>query len=458
MAKAIKKAIAKKVEAPKVAPTEQEIIEVSQEEVKKALKALMTNNEKKAASLLEELYEAHEAYNAEFFFGELNMPFITFEKMDNRTLGNYTHGEDAMGIENHIRFNVNFIALNPMSRVLETLRHEMIHQWQDEVLYAKDGKELKAVELVVFDENGKLDTVPGIQKKRPKDWHNADFKEMAKVVGILAQGAKCHGNPANMPTAQSYNRKFACGCIASNGYPMTVWSTREVKAVCQVCNRPYKELLKGGGTIEVTMSHVEKPNTDAVFDAMKDKFKNFDRFESKRKKDDFLEALELGSEGSLSEMEQGIYQKGHNMYDLGYHYWVAYNVAEEIHPDDIHDVEDYVTEADQELVDDVIEMALPKKKSKKRASEDGTEKKNGKIVKFPTPEPEVEEPKGEPEVETVERTYSDKNPQDIIDLYNELGTTRKVAERLGISQPTVMARKKKFGIDFKAGTFTTDEL
>ena len=40
-----------------------------------------------------------------------------------------------MGLTNHIRFNRDFIALNTEERILETLRHEMIHQWQDEVYY-----------------------------------------------------------------------------------------------------------------------------------------------------------------------------------------------------------------------------------------------------------------------------------------------------------------------------------
>ena len=446
--------------------SEQEIIEVSQEEVKKALKALLTTQN----DMIALLYRKHDEFNKEFFNGELSIPLITIERLDNRTLGNYTYGENNIPVKNHIRFNRNFIALNTEERILETLKHEMIHQWQDEILYAPKGsEELKTIRMARRDETGNITYAEAKQKKRPKEWHNKDFKEMAAVVGIPAIGAKCYGNPAKMPEPKSYNRKFTCGCVASNGYPVTIWSTRVIHAQCMVCGRPFVEIQKGGKVIEVSMSHVEKPNTDAVHDLMKQKYRYFERFETKQKKDAFIEDLRDSerNEHPVTELEEGIYQKGHNAYQWGYRYWVAYNTSE-VNPDAGH-----VEEVEEAPVE---KPARKKPDSKKTTDKKGTEaedkkktakpaKTKGKVVPFPVvaaDEPKEKEPmeNNEPmeanpvvSIPDVPRAYSVENPQDIIDLYRELGTVRKVAERLGVAQSTVSARIKKYKIDFNAGTF-----
>src|SRR5690606_28696919 len=111
------------------------------------------------------LYKKWEEYNAQYFFGELSYPLITFEKMYNRTLGNYTYGEDSLGIKNHIRFNRNFISLNTEERILETLRHEMIHQWQDEILYIGDEQKAKDIRVQQVNEEGMVETMHMKQKK-----------------------------------------------------------------------------------------------------------------------------------------------------------------------------------------------------------------------------------------------------------------------------------------------------
>jgi len=280
---------------------EQPIIEATQIEVKKALKALLT----KQSDIMEVLYKAHEDYNARYFQGKLSVPLITMDKMSHLTLSSYVIGTDTSGLENHIRLNRSFIALNTETRILETLKHEMIHQYQDEVIYEKHDK------FGILVHEG---------EKRPKDWHNKDFKSWALNVGILANGRKGYGNPAKMPEPKSYNRKFICKCIASNGYPMTIWSTREIKAVCSVCNSAYIELKKAGDTIPVGASDIEVKGQDAIEDKLKVKFKEFTKFKEKYSLSDKIKELKK----SGTAYREGIYQKGHNAYLQGYHYWVAY--------------------------------------------------------------------------------------------------------------------------------------
>lgn len=430
---------------------EQEIVEVSQEQVKEALRILLTRKSEITANL----YEKHTEYNGCHFCSELSTPIITIDKLNNKTLANYTEGKDGMELEHHIRFNHNFIALNEPERIYETLIHEMIHQWQDEVLYAPDNAtHMKKIKMPQRDEDGKIVYVEGFQKKRPKEWHNKDFKDMAAICGIPAKGTKCFGSPSNMPVPQSYNRKYMCGCVADNGYPVSIWSTQEIKAICQRC------LVKGrsGEFVEVSKKDpnartitikfgVEIGDQDIVHDTMTAKYQNFMRFDTKLKKDDFIDRLNLGDieEHPVVALEQGVYQKNNNAYKKGDRYWIAYSTA--------------IT-ADSPTKEDIKEAAKDKAKGKGGASKvdkpkdvekTSEPKPRAKILKFPT-DPPVEPPAPKPEP-IVERTYSVDNPQDILDLYATPMTVKQIGAKLGVAQSTVSARVKKFKINFNTMTF-----
>lgn len=413
---------------------DQEIIEVDQDTLKKSLQVLLT----KENDFLAFLYTKWTEYNEQYFFGELSYPLITFDKMDNRTLGNYTYGEDSLGITNHIRFNRHFISLNTEERILETLRHEMIHQWQDEILYAQDGqKTLKSIRIQQVNEEGHVETVETMQKKRPKDWHNKDFKDFAQVVGIPATGEKCYGNPAKMPEPKSYNRKFVCSCIASNGYPVTIWCTRSINVQCMTCGKPYIEVPKGGKVIKVEQSHIEKPGEDAVEIAHKAKYKHFGRFESKTTKDEFMGKLKE-AEGSLKGVVEGVYQKNHNMYKAGYTHWVAYN-ASEIKPPTAKPVE----------------KKLPKSPPTKKKEPSKEPEDDSNVIVLPFVEaPVIEETPVEVEqvVEPKERSHT--NPQDLLDIYKEKGSIKGVAEFFNMTSPAIIYQAKKTGVDFKKGVIT----
>lgn len=452
------------------APKGQEIVEVDQNEVKKALHALLTREN----DVLGWLYDKWNEYNDLYFYGQLSFPLITIEKLSNKTLGNYTHGADAMGITNHIRMNRNFIALNSEERILETLRHEMIHQWQDEVLYMAEGIARKDITLPVgfghyLDKEPTVvkrskDNAPigekGEQKKRPKEWHNRDFKEYAVVVGIPAKGDKCYGNPADMPKGQSYNRKYQCKCIASNNSRVTIWSTREIDARCNVCGKPYVEQVKEGELVPVTMSHIEMPGEDLVAITQKGKgFEHFQNFGSKKEADAFVDALYAGSDDAL-EMERGVYQKGHNAYKEGRTHWVSFNGKAELPKEEKKkpapkkaptkkapvktkkEEPKPEPEVEQPAPDVIVEPEpQPEPKPKKPRTKKAPKKEE------PKPEPKKEEEL--PKVETPTEGY--KDGATLLALYAELGSIKAVAEHFGLTPPNIIYWAKKLGVDFKKG-------
>ena len=427
---------------------EQQIIEVSQEEVKKALKVLLT----KQNDIIAMLYQKHDEYNKKYFKGQLSVPVITIDKLNNRTLGNYTEGKDSLSLENHIRFNRNFIALNSMERILETLKHEMIHQWQDEVLYApKDSDVLKPIEVAQLDDSGNIVFVKARQKKRPKNWHNKDFKEMAKVLDIPALGSGCYGNPAKMPEPKSYNRKFVCRCVASNGYPVTIWSTREIHAKCLTCGSAFVEVTKesGGKTIKARKSHVEKPDQDAIMDAMKEKYNHFKRFETKEERDAYIQKVKDLISG---DMESGTYQKGHNGFRWGFRYWIACNIPE----DKLMELEGGKQEDVKEQSEEPKETPSEDNKKKK------TNKKKGKVIQFPVSvqtDDKEKEDDSEMEANVAEvkepesKQYDINNPNDIIEVYMMTGTIKKAAEVFGVLPSALVQIAKNLKIDFTSGTY-----
>lgn len=194
---------------------------------------------KRKSDRIAELLKLHAEYNAKYFEGKLSVPLITIEKLPSRTLADYNPGKNNLELSYHIRFSLAFCALcwneKYMEHLTNTLKHEMVHQWQHEVLY-KDRDE------------------------KPKNWHNKDFKKKALELGIPVVGRNmCTGTNLAKIAAEirgeggdfdvdpedekalpkkSRNRKWNCGC----GKDRTVWSTKDVTAVCGVCKQPYAEV------------------------------------------------------------------------------------------------------------------------------------------------------------------------------------------------------------------------
>ncbi|ABO51136.1 protein of unknown function SprT [Desulforamulus reducens MI-1] len=180
-------------------------------QAKEALKTLLTSDDKVIAML----YEKHQDFNQEYFEGELSFPLISFEKMNTKTLATYTAGKNRLRLENHIRFNIELINLNEDQEeaICEVLKHEMIHQWQDECLYTGE--------------------------KKPKNWHNKDFKAKAEELGVLVQGTNC---PIKMPegNVKNHSYRYVCGCRDEQNKTLVIRTPFPLEAKCKRCGEEFK--------------------------------------------------------------------------------------------------------------------------------------------------------------------------------------------------------------------------
>lgn len=186
------------------------VIELSdpQMQAKEAIKDIQSNEDR----LLALFYETHREYNAKFFEGKLSLPIISVEKLNNKTLGSFQERND-LNLDFHIKINSRMIELNTDTVILNTLKHEMIHQWQAEILYTPHGI-----------------------KKRPKCWHNTDFDFKAKDIGCVFP------NPdAVMPPSRNKPRiKYRCDCIDDSTYkPLIISLPWELDAVCNNCGKTF---------------------------------------------------------------------------------------------------------------------------------------------------------------------------------------------------------------------------
>lgn len=77
----------------------------------------------------QELYSWYDLFNKEFFESGLGVAVLSFDTVRINTLGHYVIGRNGIGIEHNI--NLNFLHLDCEKwRLLRTLLHEMIHQYQ----------------------------------------------------------------------------------------------------------------------------------------------------------------------------------------------------------------------------------------------------------------------------------------------------------------------------------------
>jgi hypothetical protein len=81
--------------------------------------------------MAERLRRAHESYNREKFAGSLSTPPIRVSRRMKGRLGHYTHREPS-GEGGEIVISRRHIKRHGWAEAMDTLVHEMIHQWQDE--------------------------------------------------------------------------------------------------------------------------------------------------------------------------------------------------------------------------------------------------------------------------------------------------------------------------------------
>ncbi len=93
------------------------------------------------------------------------IPVLTFEKTRVNSLGYYRVGLNDFAVKEQINLNRLYIN-SPLSALLQTLIHEMVHSW--EFLYVDE-------------------------KKRTKNWyHKMCFRKKMADIGILTNAKGCH--------------------------------------------------------------------------------------------------------------------------------------------------------------------------------------------------------------------------------------------------------------------------
>lgn len=164
--------------------------------------------------IVDRLYASFHEFNEQHWRGQLPRAIIRIPShgMTRRTLGRYTL-KNEQGEEHVVEINKDFVVLNTWTRVLETLRHEMIH------LY-----------------------LLGVVKGRGCMGHGKKFKAEADRVGIPCEGPRGYGNPANMPAPLTNYTEWRCAC---NTTVVRAGSRREVHAICDHCWSP----LRDGGYV-----------------------------------------------------------------------------------------------------------------------------------------------------------------------------------------------------------------
>lgn len=120
--------------------------------------------------MAQELYSWYDLFNKEYFSSELGAAVLSFDSSRITTLGHYVPGRNGIGIEHNI--NLNSRHLNRAKwRLLRTLLHEMLHQYQES-------------------SNQKI-------KLPHNSYHNKTFQNMAKSLGIPCDA---YGHSVEPPT------------------------------------------------------------------------------------------------------------------------------------------------------------------------------------------------------------------------------------------------------------------
>ena len=180
-----------------------------------------------------ELYEHYGKFNQEFFDGLLGTPLISFTLRRQRNLGHYVNGRNDIGCYDNI--NINPVHLNGTKQdTLETLLHEMVHQWQYKV--GKPGKNnyhnyacrAKMQELgIPCDKKGVTVAV------------RDPFVSFPRSQGIDGQYWELPSNGALVSGNGSKLKKWVCDCKPQYGVRVAI---KDFEAVCIKCSQKFRQV------------------------------------------------------------------------------------------------------------------------------------------------------------------------------------------------------------------------
>lgn len=174
-----------------------------------------------------------ERFNFEFKL-KITTPCIVIDRKSARCYGTYRYGFNGIGTKHEITINARHLS-RPLSGVLETLLHEMLHQWQD--MYGKPSRgryhnnEFKESALSFGISSDSWGHSLGIVK-------DGLFEKMLVKYGVNTEGLQYY-NPqfplrvAGIPEGNSKLKKWTCGC-------QNTWIGKsEFEAICKICGNTF---------------------------------------------------------------------------------------------------------------------------------------------------------------------------------------------------------------------------
>jgi hypothetical protein len=126
------------------------------------------------AEFVQEMHEWADRFIREFDLG-VPVPAIAIERLQKKTLGHYRLNRNAFGLRDEIAIAERHALESPRWKVLGTLLHELLHEWQ----FVKLGRDQEAI------------------SNRGRGGHNREYRAHAAELGleVSARGVTTYPNP-----------------------------------------------------------------------------------------------------------------------------------------------------------------------------------------------------------------------------------------------------------------------
>ena len=139
----------------------------------------------------EEFYRWFDLFNERFFEFKLETAVISFESTRRDVMGHYVIERNAIGVKDNININSKYIDGKKWEN-LDTLLHEMTHQFQRRLGKKKD------------------------RAQRKGNYHDKEFKQMMASFGLICDSRGCHIEPPKDPFV-SFLREHGVEVDIENG-------------------------------------------------------------------------------------------------------------------------------------------------------------------------------------------------------------------------------------------------
>jgi len=175
-------------------------------------------------------------FNKEFFDGELPPAAISFESDDVRRLGWYLLKRDGLALNFRININTKHLAAGDQVDVLDTLLHEMTHQWEHVGGREKGGR---------YHTKKFRDKAEALGIPTDKYGHSLGPIPGGRFLALLEKYGVCLSMPPALPPSsrppqpKSTISPWACSCTR-------VWVARQtsLNAICGNCNEQFIRVEK----------------------------------------------------------------------------------------------------------------------------------------------------------------------------------------------------------------------